>query len=91
MALSSPGEAMRRLRVERGLDVAAVAAMTGLEAARIEDVESDVTTALFEEALMLAKAYGMVIDEFAWEVHRWKRPKGSASIAELFRDVIDTL
>lgn len=89
--MSSPGEAMRRLRVEHGLEVAAVAAMTGLEASRIEDLEADIASAWFEEALMLAKAYGMVIDEFAWEVHRWKRPKGSASIEELFRDVIDTL
>ena len=68
MAVSSPGEAMRRLRLEQGLEIAAVAAMTGLEAARLEDLEADVAAPWFQEALLLARAYGMSIEAFAQEV-----------------------
>ena len=68
MAVSSPGKGMRRLRIERGLDVSAVAAMTGLDTSRIDDIEEDVTAAWFEEALLLAQAYGLAIDDFAREV-----------------------
>ena len=66
--MNSPGKAMRRLRIERGLDVAAVAAITGLEATRIEDLEADISVAWFQEALLMASAYGIAIADFAQEV-----------------------
>ena len=72
--MSAASEAMRRLRLERGFDIAAVAAKTGLEASRIEALEADVSIAWFREALLLASAYGMAIDDFAQEV---LAPEGS--------------
>jgi transcriptional regulator with XRE-family HTH domain len=67
-SVSSPGETMRRLRLERGLEVEAVAGVTGLEASRIEDLEADIADAWFQEALLLAQAYGIAIEDFARQV-----------------------
>ena len=77
MAVNAPGKGMRRLRMERGLDVSAVAAMTGLEASRIDDIEADVAAAWFQEALLLAQAYGLGIDDFAREVFGSQGAEGS--------------
>lgn len=85
--MSSPGKALRRLRLEQGLDVADVAAKTGLEAARIEDLEADVAVAWFEEALLLAQAYGLAIDDFAHEVFGSPGAEGSSTAAGQTRDL----
>lgn len=77
--MSSPGEAMRRLRVERGLEIDAVARTTGLEPARIRDLEAGLAPAWFQEALALANAYGIVIDEFARVVLGGSHPDGSTT------------
>lgn len=77
MAVSSPGKAMRRMRIERGLDVSAVASITGLATSRIDDIEADVAAAWFQEALLLAQAYGLAIDEFAREVVGSQGAEGS--------------
>ena len=89
MAVSSPGEAMRRLRLEHGLEIAAVAAKTGLEASRIEDLEADASVAWFQEALLLASAYGMAIDDFAQEVLGSLAADESPSAEVRTRDVKD--
>lgn len=89
MAVSSPGEAMRRLRLEQGMDVARVAAVTRLEAARIEDLEADVASAWFQEALLLAAAYGMTIEDFAREVSGSPGAGGSPNPAVRTWDVED--
>ena len=82
--MSSPGESLRRLRVERGLEIDDVARTTGLEPTRIEDLEAGLAHAWFQEALVLANAYGMVIDDFARVVYGWERPDGSMSLEEPF-------
>lgn len=89
MAVSSPGEAMRRLRLEKGMDVAGAAAVTGLEAARIEDLEEDVASAWFQEALLLAAAYGITIEDFAREVSGSPSSGGSPNLAVRTSDVED--
>lgn len=83
--MSSPGESMRRLRVERGLEIDAVARTTGLEPARIQDLEAGLASAWFLEGLALANAYGIVIDEFARVVYGRSRPNGSMRLEEPLR------
>ena len=87
--MSSPGEAIRRLRLEHGLEIAAVAAKTGLDTERIEDLEAGVAAAWFQEALLLARAYGMPIEVFAREVAGSDDAEGSPTAEGRTRDVKD--
>ena len=71
-----PGETLRRIRMELGLPLSKVARQSQLSVARIEALEAG-DDAWFSEALALARAYGMTIDELAFAIAPM-RPPGPA-------------
>lgn len=71
--MASPGDQFRRLRVERGFDLVEASRRAGISEARLAALESGSVAAWFEEAVRLARAYGMTVDELAAEVNGWKR------------------
>jgi transcriptional regulator with XRE-family HTH domain len=66
--LPSPAEQFRRLRIERGWQIDELAKRAGIPTERIREIESGSTEAWFEEAVYLAKAYGIPIEEVAGRV-----------------------
>ena len=58
----------RRLRLERGWQVDELAKRAGIPVDRLREIESGSTEAWFEEAVHLARAYGIPIEDVAAQV-----------------------
>lgn len=66
--MGSLGRGWREVRTRRGLALATVAERSGIDLERLSDLESGVAEAWFEEAVMLARAYEVDLDDLAAEM-----------------------
>lgn len=69
--MTSLGEQFRRLRLQYGLQLDELSELTGIPVERLQTLESGEQEAWLEEAIHLARAYGMTIDEMAARILGW--------------------
>jgi transcriptional regulator with XRE-family HTH domain len=62
------GQGWREVRTRRGLTLETVAESSGVDPARLKDLESGVAEAWFDEAILLARAYDLELDDLAAEL-----------------------
>lgn len=71
--LTSAGEQFQRMRVEHGMQLEELSLKTGISVSRLRAIESGANEAWLEEAIHLARAYGMTVDDLAARILGWTR------------------
>ena len=71
--MASAGEQFRRLRVEHHLGLDELSQLTQIAVERLQAIEAGAEGAWLEEAMHLARAYQMTVDDLAAYVHGWSR------------------